>query len=33
MLAHDHLELQAKLDAYRAEQTQNARDMTLPPAL
>jgi 5-(carboxyamino)imidazole ribonucleotide mutase len=33
MLAHDHLELHAKLDAYRAEQTQNARDMTLPPAL
>jgi 5-(carboxyamino)imidazole ribonucleotide mutase len=33
MLAHDHPELQAKLDVYRAEQTQNARDMTLPPAL
>jgi 5-(carboxyamino)imidazole ribonucleotide mutase len=33
MLAHENPELQAKLDAYRAEQTQNARDMTLPPAL
>ncbi len=33
MLAHENPELQAKLDAYRAEQTRNARDMTLPPAL
>jgi 5-(carboxyamino)imidazole ribonucleotide mutase len=33
MLANDDPALRAKLDAFRAEQTQMARDMTLPPAL
>ncbi len=33
MLACHNAPLRAKLDAYRATQTQNARDMTLPPAL
>ncbi len=33
MLANEDAELRARLDAYRAAQTQAARDMTLPPAL
>ena len=33
MLAADNPELQARLQAYRAEQTEHARGMTLPPAL
>ncbi len=33
MLANDSPELRAKLDAFRAEQTQIARSMTLPPVL
>lgn len=33
MLANDDPALRAKLDAFRAEQTQAARGMTLPPAL
>ena len=33
MLANDDASLRTKLDAYRAAQTQAARDMTLPPAL
>ena len=33
MLANDNPALRAKLDAYRAEQTEAARGMTLPPAL
>ncbi len=33
MLANEDTELRARLDAYRAAQTQAARDMTLPPAL
>ena len=33
MLANHDAALRAKLDAYRAEQTEVARSMTLPPAL
>ena len=33
LLANHDAELRAKLDAYRAEQTEVARSMTLPPAL
>ena len=33
MLANHDAALRAKLDAYRAEQTEVARNMTLPPAL
>ena len=33
MLAHDDKQLRAKLDAFRAEQTEIARGMTLPPVL
>ncbi len=33
MLAHDDPVLAAKLEAYRTEQTQVARNMTLPPSL
>jgi len=33
MLAHDDKDLRAKLDAFRAEQTEIARGMTLPPVL
>ena len=33
MLASHNPALRAELDAYRATQTQNARDMTLPPVL
>ncbi|MFZ2737277.1 MAG: 5-(carboxyamino)imidazole ribonucleotide mutase [Burkholderiaceae bacterium] len=33
MLAHDDPALAAKLEAYRTEQTQVARNMTLPPSL
>ena len=33
MLAHDDKVLRAKLDAFRAEQTEIARGMTLPPVL
>ncbi len=33
MLANEDVDLRARLDAYRAAQTQAARDMTLPPAL
>ena len=33
MLANDSPELRAKLDAYRADQTNIARSMTLPPVL
>ena len=33
MLANEDAELRARLDSYRAAQTQAARDMTLPPAL
>ena len=33
MLANDNPNLRAKLDAYRAAQTQAARDMTVPPVL
>ena len=33
MLANENPHLRAKLDAYRAAQTQAARGMTLPPAL
>jgi 5-(carboxyamino)imidazole ribonucleotide mutase len=33
MLANDNPALRAKLDAFRAEQTEIARGMTLPPAL
>ncbi len=33
MLANDDVDLRARLDAYRAAQTQAARDMTLPPVL
>jgi len=33
MLANHDAALRAKLDAYRAEQTETARSMTLPPAL
>ncbi len=33
MLAHEDPALAAKLEAYRAEQTQVARNMTLPPVL
>jgi 5-(carboxyamino)imidazole ribonucleotide mutase len=33
MLANEDAELRVKLDAYRAAQTQAARDMSLPPAL
>jgi 5-(carboxyamino)imidazole ribonucleotide mutase len=33
MLANHDAALRAKLDAYRAEQTEMARSMTLPPAL
>ena len=33
MLASDDAALRAQLDAFRAAQTQAARDMTLPPAL
>ena len=33
MLANEDPALRAKLDAYRAEQTEVARNMTLPPAL
>ena len=33
MLANDNPNLRAKLDEYRAAQTQTARDMTVPPVL
>ena len=33
MLANEDADLRAQLDAYRTEQTQAARDMTVPPAL
>ena len=33
MLANENADLRARLDAYRTEQTQAARDMTVPPAL
>lgn len=33
MLAHDDKQLRDKLDAFRAEQTEIARGMTLPPVL
>jgi 5-(carboxyamino)imidazole ribonucleotide mutase len=33
MLANDDPALRAKLEAFRAEQTELARNMTLPPAL
>jgi 5-(carboxyamino)imidazole ribonucleotide mutase len=33
MLANEDPKLRAKLDAWRAEQTEHARNMTLPPAL
>ncbi len=33
MLASHNAAMRAKLDAYRAAQTQTARDMTVPPAL
>ncbi len=33
MLANEDADLRARLDAYRTEQTQAARDMTVPPAL
>ncbi len=33
MLAHEDARLRAKLDAFRAEQTEIARGMTLPPLL
>jgi len=33
MLANEDPALRAKLEAYRAEQTEVARNMTLPPAL
>jgi 5-(carboxyamino)imidazole ribonucleotide mutase len=33
MLANDDPALRAKLEAFRAEQTETARNMTLPPAL
>ncbi len=33
MLANSDIVLRARLEDYRAAQTQNARDMTLPPAL
>jgi 5-(carboxyamino)imidazole ribonucleotide mutase len=33
LLANEDAALRTKLDAYRAAQTQAARDMTLPPAL
>jgi 5-(carboxyamino)imidazole ribonucleotide mutase len=33
MLAQGNAKLRAKLDAYRAAQTQTAREMTLPPVL
>jgi len=33
MMANEDPALRAKLDAYRAEQTEIARNMTLPPAL
>ena len=33
MLAHDDKQLRAKLDAFRAEQTEIARGMTLPPVV
>ena len=33
MLAHDDKQLRAKLDAFRVEQTEIARGMTLPPVL
>ena len=33
MLAHEDKDLRAKLDAFRAEQTEIARGMTLPPVL